>query len=130
MDAFRLIAEQKIRQAMEEGEFDGLEGRGRPLDFSDDRHVPGGLRAVYRVLKNANCLPREVELRREIRCIEDLLPTIEDETELRGAVQAVNDKICALNMMTSRRRGGTVGGEKAQIYAEKLVERLRRSGHV
>ncbi len=125
MDFFQRIAEQRIREAMEEGAFDQLEGSGRPLDFSEDRRVPRELRTIYRIMKNANVLPPELALRREIRGIEDLLPRIEEEGELRDAVRHINEKITALNTLTGRSRRQTVGNEMAQLYADKLIERLR-----
>lgn len=128
MDAFRRIAEQRIHEAAERGEFENLEGRGRPLDFSEDRRVPRELRSVYRVLKHANCLPPEVELRKEIRSLEELLPRIQDEGELRRHVDYINERITVLNMLTGRGRGHTVSGEMAQHYAERYVARLRERG--
>jgi uncharacterized protein YdbL (DUF1318 family) len=65
-----------------------------------------------------------VELRREIRRLEDLLPRITGEGELREAVRDINQKIAAFNMMSARGKT-TVRNEMAQLYAEKLVQRLR-----
>jgi hypothetical protein len=124
LDAFIYIAERRIREAMEQGAFDDLEGRGKPLDFSEDRNVPRELRTIYRILKNSGHLPPEVELLREIRRLEDLLPRIEDEERLRDAVRDINQKIAALNMMGAR-KGAAVRNEVAQLYADKLVQRLR-----
>jgi hypothetical protein len=70
---FEIIAEQKIRAAMERGEFDDLPGEGRPLDLSDDRLVPEGLRMAYRLLKNAGFIPPELEAQKEIRDLEQLI---------------------------------------------------------
>ena len=125
MDFFQRIAELRIREAMEAGAFDHLEGTGRPLDFSEDGRVPRELRTIYRIMKNANVLPPELALRRDIRGLEDLLPRIEEEGELRGAVRHINEKITALNTLTGRSRRQTVGNEMAQLYADKLIERLR-----
>ena len=127
MDAIVRIAEQRIVRAMEEGAFDNLAGVGRPLDFSDDKHVPRELWAVYRVLKNAGCLPPEVEMRHEIRRLEELLPTIHDEEALRSAVREVNMKIAALNML-GERRGRLVTNDVRQHYAGALVEKLHGGG--
>ena len=79
MDVFAFVAERRIREAMETGAFDNLQGAGEPLDFSDERNVPKELRAVFRVLKNACCLPPELEMRKEVRRLQDLLPSIRDE---------------------------------------------------
>lgn len=35
MNVLRKIAEKKIREAMERGEFDNLSGSGRPLDLEE-----------------------------------------------------------------------------------------------
>lgn len=50
-------AERHIIEAQRKGEFDNLPGRGEPLILDDDSHVPAELRAGYRLLKNADCLP-------------------------------------------------------------------------
>ena len=72
------IVEQRIRDATERGEFDGLPGAGKPLSLDDDSLVPEELRAGYRLLKNAGYLPEEVRLRREISEIETLLNLIDE----------------------------------------------------
>jgi len=58
---FDSIAEKKIAEAMERGEFDDLPGAGRPLELDDDANVPEDLRVAYRILKNAGFVPPEVE---------------------------------------------------------------------
>ncbi len=57
-------AERHILDAQAKGEFDNLPGSGEPLTLDDDSHVPAELRAGYRLLKNAGCLPPELEQRR------------------------------------------------------------------
>lgn len=57
---FDLIAERKIAEAMERGDFDDLPGAGRPLDLSDDALIPEDLRMAYRILKNAGLVPPAV----------------------------------------------------------------------
>lgn len=78
MDPMSELAEARIREAAERGELDNLPGAGRPLELDDDRMVPPELRMAYRVLKNANCLPPELDTRREIRELEDLLRHVDD----------------------------------------------------
>ena len=60
------IAERRIREAQQQGEFDNLPGEGAPLALDDDALVPAELRAGYRLLKNAGYLPPQLQLRREI----------------------------------------------------------------
>jgi hypothetical protein len=55
------LAEKAIRDAIARGELDALPGAGRPLDLDDDALIPEELRLAYRILKNAGCVPAEVE---------------------------------------------------------------------
>lgn len=55
---FDKLAEERIREAIDRGDFDDLPGKGKPLDLEDDRHLPDDLRLAYKILKNAGCLPR------------------------------------------------------------------------
>jgi hypothetical protein len=64
MDFFERIAENRILEAIEAGAFDNLEGKGRPLNLEDDAYIPSELRMAYKILKNADCLPPELELRK------------------------------------------------------------------
>mgnify|MGYP000303684684 CR=1 FL=1 len=60
------VAERKIQQAQEQGEFDDLEGAGRPLDLAHDARTPPEQRVVDHLLKQARYVPEWVELAREI----------------------------------------------------------------
>ena len=63
---FDKLVEQKIREAMRAGEFDRLEGAGRPVNLDAYFSTPAELRAAYAVLKNAGILPEEAQLLKEI----------------------------------------------------------------
>ena len=55
--ALLYLAERKIEEAIERGEFDDLPGAGRPLDLDDlDPSLPEELRLAYRILKNAGMI--------------------------------------------------------------------------
>ena len=60
------IAEGKILEAMEEGKFDNLPGKGKPIVFDDDPMTPPHLRMVNRILRNANVLPEWMQVLRDI----------------------------------------------------------------
>ena len=66
-------AERHISSALKRGELDNLSGEGKPLQLDDDSHVPADLRAGYRLLKNAGCLPPEIEQRKEAATLASLL---------------------------------------------------------
>jgi len=119
---FDKIAEERIREAIEHGEFDDLPGRGKPLKLEDDSHLPADLRLAYKILKNANCLPPELELRREIRTTEQLLSGIQDTQEKYKQMKKLNYLVMKLNMT----RQGSVALEENQYYYEKVVEKVGR----
>lgn len=102
MDPLALLAEEKIREAMERGEFDRLPGAGKPLALEDDSMVPQELRVAYRILKNAGCLPPELELRKEIVTMKSLLAAIEDDDERRKKLRELEAKLLRLNLARKR----------------------------
>lgn len=68
--AFERLAEQKIREAMDAGEFDDLPNAGSRLDLDAYFALPGHLRMAFSILKSANCLPIEVELLNDVAHLE------------------------------------------------------------
>lgn len=114
------IAEEKIREAIEKGEFDNLPGKGKPLNLEDDSHLPQDIRLSYKILKNAGCLPPELELRKEIHTMEELLSNMEDTQEKYRQMKKLNLLILKLNM--SRQR--SIEMEEHERYYEKIVEKV------
>ncbi len=66
MDVIRLIAERKIEEAIQAGEFDDLPLSGRPLSFADNPWTHPEWRLGLKVLENAGILPPEMQLRKEM----------------------------------------------------------------
>ena len=77
------IAEARIREAQARGEFDQLPGHGKPLQLDDDALIPEDLRLAYRVLKNAGYVPPQIDCRRELHGIGQLLACVQPEDEPR-----------------------------------------------
>jgi hypothetical protein len=121
---FDRIIEERIRRAQQKGEFENLEGTGKPLIFENDGHVAGELRLAYKILKNADCLPPEIELKNEIKCTEDLLSGMEDTAEKYRTLKKLNFLILKLNSIGNM----PIDLEMPQKYSGKLVERLEASG--
>jgi hypothetical protein len=117
---FDKIAEERIREAIEHGEFDDLPGKGKPLNLEDDSHLPADLRLAYKILKNADCLPPELELRKEIRTTEALLSGIQDTQEKYKQIKKLNYLIMKLNMT----RRTSLALEENQQYYEKVVDKI------
>ena len=120
MFGFQKIIERRIKEAQERGEFDSLPGTGKPIQMEDDTRIPEDLRLAYKILKNADCLPPELELKKEIRQMEDLLAEIPDEKEKYRLIKKVNYKIMQLNLMGKR----SPLLEETEIYYKKLVEKF------
>ena len=120
MYGFQKIIEKRIRDAQLRGEFDDLPGSGEPLDIEEDSHIPEDLRLAHKILKNANCLPPELQLKKEIRQMEDMLDDIPDEKEKYRQIKRINYKITQLNMM---RKASPLLAE-TEIYYGKLVDKL------
>jgi hypothetical protein len=120
MDIFAKIAEQKIREAIDNGEFDNLEGMGKPLNLSDESWIPEDLRMAYRVLKNAGCLPIELELRKEVMNLRDLINTIDDNQERLKKIRELNFKLLKLNELRKR----PINLENFPEYEDKFFRRM------
>lgn len=67
------LAEQRIQEAMRNGEFADLPGHGKPLELEDLSGVPEELRMSFKIMKNAGVLPEELTLRAECVTLEELL---------------------------------------------------------
>ena len=120
MEIFSKIAEQRIREAIEKGDFDRLENRGKPFKLDDDLWIPEDLRPAYRVLKNAGCLPPELEIRNEIVALRDLLSGIDDDKERLGKIREMNFKIMRLGEMRKR----PLNLDQFPEYEAKICEKL------
>ncbi|MGE5416654.1 MAG: DnaJ family domain-containing protein [Acidobacteriota bacterium] len=55
-----------MKRAMEQGDFDNLEGAGKPLDLQFNPFEPVELQMVHKILKNAGYAPYWIELYKEI----------------------------------------------------------------
>lgn len=114
------IAERRIEEAIERGALDDLPGAGEPLVLDDDALVPEGLRAGYRILKNAGYLPEEVRLHSEIKDVESLIARARDGEQRAAAAQR-------LSLLRARLGGDRCGvlamqDEYYRAVAEKLCD--------
>ena len=66
MKRWESLIEQKIREAMEQGEFDNLAGAGEPIDLSENPYEDPDWRAAHRMLRNAGFAPAWIEERKDI----------------------------------------------------------------
>jgi DnaJ homologue, subfamily C, member 28, conserved domain len=120
---FIKIVEQRIREAQKKGEFDNLAGSGKPLDLTVDQGVAEELRLAYKILKNADCLPPEIELKKEIRQTEELLAAMSETADKYRMMKKLNFLILRLNTL----RNTSIVFDEPQKYSDKLVKKLESS---
>jgi hypothetical protein len=120
LPGFEKIVEERIRAAQQRGEFSNLPGSGKPLTYSDESRIPEELRMAYKILKNADCLPPEVELKKEISRTEDLLAGLTDVEEKYRTIKKLNFLIMKLNTLRKTR----IEFDIPQVYADKVVQKM------
>ncbi len=119
---FNRIVEERIRKALKQGDFDDLPGSGLPLRFEEDRHIPEDLRLAYKILKNADCVPPEIELKKQIHHARQLLDNMPDGRAKYRVVNKLNFMIMKFNAM----RNGAVSFEMPQHYAGKVMAKFEK----
>jgi peroxiredoxin len=101
---FERIAELRLRQAIDDGLLDDLPNRGERLDLDEYFATPEAVRLAYSILKNANCLPEEVELRNEIAALERAQATAMSPDERRTLRQRIADLTLRFDLLRDRTR--------------------------
>lgn len=115
---FAQLAEERIREAEENGAFDNLEGKGKPLALEDDSLIPEDLRMAYKVLKNSGHIPPELEADREIKNAADLLHSCKDEKTKYRQMQKLN---YLMQKMSALRGSSPSVDEK---YYDEIVSKI------
>ena len=120
IDAIRIIAERKISEAIEEGLLNIEAWYNRPLPKSNDCMIPDDLRMAYKMLKNAGYVPPEIETKKEIQKLEDLIAASEDEHTRVKQIKKLNYLVMKLDAL----RGKSASLENQEKYYQQVVERL------
>jgi hypothetical protein len=100
---FEHLAENRIREALKQGAFDHLPGAGRPLDLEEYFKTPEDRRMVYSILKNARCVPTEVDLLNDIARLESVLADTTDDGARAPIHHALNDRRTELAVLIERK---------------------------
>jgi Domain of unknown function (DUF1992) len=101
------IIDEKIAEAMANGEFDNLPGKGKPLDLDGYFATPEHLRMGYSILKGAEIIPEEMELLKQIEDLRRCLDSATSEIEQNALRQQLCEKITNFNMRMERLRKRT-----------------------
>ena len=115
------MAERKVREAMERGEFDDLPGQGQPLKKLDDRDPNWWVKGLLEREQLRMPLPTSLQLRREAREIDETVADCRGESAVRDIVDALNERI----LDSHRRRVDGPPVITAKIDVDAVVARWR-----
>lgn len=96
--------EEQLRNAIEAGEFDNLEGAGKPLNLDAYFNTPEDFRVGYSVLKSSKFVPEEVERLKEIGELKEKLQNCQSEEEKQKINKILNEKNLALSLLLERNK--------------------------
>ncbi|OMO81930.1 dnaJ subfamily C member 28-like protein [Corchorus capsularis] len=129
------VVEQRIWHSMEEGQFENLPGKGKPLNLNTNPHADPAEDTLYRILSKNGCAPEWVELNKEIRskvsewrvslkkawerkCNGDHEKWIECSEALKFQLRDINDKVFRYNLIVP------FGRQMFGLKWEKEIARL------
>jgi hypothetical protein len=67
MSFWRLINEKLLEEAIERGELNVPEAKGKPLDLTENPYIPEGQRLAFKLLKDNDLIPAWIADNKEIR---------------------------------------------------------------
>lgn len=121
--ALQQIAEQRIAKAIEDGTLKTDGWKNRPLPLDDDAFVPEDLKMAYKILKNSGYVPPEIETRKEIQKLEDLIVKTEDSHQRVKQMK----KLDLLMRKIDAQRSRPASIEHDDAYFRKIVEKIDQS---
>lgn len=127
---YESIVERRIREAQENGAFDGLAGAGRPLPGlhpPDDENwwLRGFLEREG--IPSSAALPASLQLRREIERLPETVRDLRTEREVREVVRRLNERVAAWIRNPSGPRVGVRPASADDIVAGWEEARAARS---
>lgn len=102
--SFDRLIEEKIKEAMNRGEFDNLSGKGKPIDLEAYFATPEDMRVGHSILKNSGFIPEEVQLLKDIESLRERLGECRDEEEKSRLKKQVDREVLRLNLLVEQRR--------------------------
>ncbi|BCB02446.1 DnaJ family domain-containing protein [Bacillus sp. KH172YL63] len=123
MDFSTIVSEHLIKKAYEDGDFKALPGFGKPLNLNDDVGVPEELKMAHRMMKNAGFSQEEMNVKREMLRIEDMIKVCDHDGERQELQQSLNEKMLKYNGMLSKKRINT-NSSLFKNYEHKLESKL------
>ncbi|KAM0005902.1 putative DnaJ subfamily C, member 28 domain-containing protein [Helianthus debilis subsp. tardiflorus] len=131
------VVEQRIWHSMEEGHFENLPGKGKPLNLNTNPHADPAEDTLYRILSRNKCAPEWVELNKGIRSdvaewrlilkkawshkeTGDMSKWNEYADSLKAQLRSINNKVFRYNLIVP------FGRQMFGLKWEKEVSRLEQ----
>ena len=96
--------DKMISQAIARGEFDNLEGKGKPLNLDDYFATPEDVRVGFYILKSNKFVPEELERLKEIGELREQIAACTEEAELVRLKQTLTERELALSLVLERNK--------------------------
>ncbi|MBI3651289.1 MAG: DUF1992 domain-containing protein [Acidobacteria bacterium] len=102
---FDKLVEEKVREAMANGDFDNLSGKGKPIDLTAYFATPEDWRVGYALLKNAGVMPQEIELLKELEALKEQYARCADEGEKAKLKREIDDRTLKFSLLVESYKG-------------------------
>ena len=121
-NAIAFVAEQKIQEALQNGEFEQLPGAGKPMAMEDLSWLPPEVRMAYTILKNSGFVDTPQDMHRPLSLDKELNRSSPEEG-------IANDKLRRLDVMMHRLRRAKGQTDFLPpfldgLYLSKLLKRM------
>ncbi len=140
MNRLESLAEKKLREAIERGEFDDLPGKGEPIDLKENPFEDPDLRTVHRLLRNAGFAPAWIEERKDIDAEFEAARTklsrartlfgksgkLASDKEWERSVREFREKVAELNQRTRiyNLKAPAAVFHRRHIDADRIIETI------
>ena len=124
--ALRRLADKRIEDAIADGKFDNLPGKGQPLDLEP---MPAEENArmtwwMLRILRGNNFTPEEVQWRKAIDHLRVRLEKLTDEAHLPRIVSQINELVLKINTLGTNALNVAVCPVDLETERQRLRERV------
>jgi hypothetical protein len=121
-DAIAFVAEQKIQEALRNGEFDQLPGAGKPLEMEDLSHLPPETRMAYTILKNSGFVEAPRDMQRPLSPDREFTRANPEEGTTRDKLHKLD--VLMHRLRRARGQADFVPPILDALYLDKLIKRV------
>ena len=128
--AFRRLADKRIEDAIKEGKFDNLPGKGQPIDL-EPLPADENTRMLWwalKIMRQNEFTPDEVRWRKSIEIMKEQLNRVTDEEGLRLLVARINATLYKLHTLGTNAMNSA--SAVVAVSYERELEQLKQRTHV